>query len=258
MTARHRTQRGFTLLEVLIAVAISMLIIAATGTVYKQTAFNHLKNTVSAQLQQSAFFTSHLLSQHVQQAGFRGLDLSLLNTRFIPIPDSLNVFPEVSGQWQQGQFIRTSDSTLSIRFNGASDATGAADNTLLDCSGNGVPAGTIMELTLSLDQERLLCTSNGVTEILLGDPDTIRISRFLVSAGIDDTDNGSIDRIVSGGAVTKADNRHIRQITLRVLMESRQKLDTASSVYVFNDTEITNSDRHYRREIVVKETLRNP
>lgn len=252
----YRTQ-GFTLIEILIAVTISMLVISIASTFYQRTIRENAKIKDSAMLQESAFFTSHLVNQHLRQAGFKGIDSTRITGRIIPIPSNKDIFPKVDGVWEAGQFLKSNATSISIRFNGSSDSTGVADASIIDCSGAAVAAGTINSVTLALTNSRLVCTSDSATEIIAGSNTSFDVSDMIISLGVDDGNDGSIDRYVDSGDALPADLAATREILMNLLLVSQRNIDALGRQYQFNNTVIDYPDNRYRREVVVRTALRN-
>lgn len=247
---------GFTLIEVMIGLVIAMLVIGVATSFYQHTIRENLKIKDSAMLQQSAFFTAYIANQHLRQAGYKGIDASMINGRLMPIPANDDIFPEVTGEWEQGQFIRVANNTIGIRFNGSSDISGVADGSIIDCSGNPVAAGTIQDVALQLTGDQLICTSGGVAETLLGG-DNLAVSTMIINLGIDDEADGSIDRYEDPASISTDDLALVREVLIRLLMVSNRNLDATGRSYRFNNTDIVYTDDQYRREVVIRTALRN-
>lgn len=257
MTSGRGKQAGFTLLELLIAATMSLLVVSVATAFYQRTIRENQKIKDSAMMHERAFFASHLMSQHLRQAGFKGIDETLLKGRMIPIPDNAKIFPAVDATWAQGQFLKADAASISFRFNGSSTRAGVADGSIIDCSGNAVPAGTILESSIALIDGRIVCTSAGVEEPLLGSDETLEVADLDIRLGVDDSGNGSIDRYVVAASASDADLEITREVLLRVLMVSHQKLDALGRQYRHNNTQVDYPDNRYRREVVVRTAFRN-
>ncbi len=257
MNWRSKRVKGFTLVELLVAMATGMIIISVASSVLQNTVKESVKIKDAAMLQETSFFMSHLLEQHLRQAGYRGIDNSLIVGRRIPIVSNADAFPEVAGQWLEGQYLKSAADTLSIRFNGSSNSAGNADGSLIDCHGESVAAGVVEVVTLTLAAGQLLCTSGGVQTVLVGSDDTVDVVQFLIRLGIDDGQDGSIDRYVDSASLTNADLKAIREVVLRLLLVSNQSLNASGRTYDFDNAQISYTDDRFRREVVVRVALRN-
>lgn len=251
---RHR---GFTLIELLLAITMGMVIVSVATSVLTSAVKGSVKIKDAAMLQETSFFTSHLIEQHLRQAGFTGIDSSLVAGRRVPVYRTADTFPEVENEWLQGQFLKSAENSIQVRFNGSSDSLGAADGSIIDCQGNAIAAGVLGDVTLSLVDGQLVCANDGVETVFAGSDDTVTIEQFLITLGVDDDDNGSIDRYVDSAAATPGDMTLTREVAIRVLMASNLALDTSERQFTFNNFDTDYTDNYFRRELVVRSALRN-
>lgn len=250
-------QKGFTLIEILIAISAGLLVVSVASTVLQRTIVDNLKIKDSAMLRESAFFTSHLIEQHLRQTGYKNIDNSLVAGRRIPILRNDEIFPAVGSSWLQGQYLKASANSIGIRFSGSSNDAGVADGSIIDCAGNAIGKDIVSDISLSLTDGQLICSSGGVQQTLLGSEETLNVDVFKISLGIDDGNDGSIDRYIDSAVATNADFLATREILLRLLLVSKQPLDAMSRSYTFEDSEIDYPDDFYRREVVIRTMLRN-
>lgn len=170
-------QRGVTLVELLIAMVISLVVIIAASSVYLISGQSF--NTVDAgsQLQDSARFGTYILRRMVQQAGFEdysefAANQSRAKSASVASIDEVCVQTDVCGfnnrvvtvaQIKSGNAGTTGTligpfytDTLAVQFQGQSpivsdgagggtpkknaDSTIMADGSMIDCSGNPYPA----------------------------------------------------------------------------------------------------------------------
>ena len=249
--------KGFTLIELLIAITVGLIVISAASSVLQRTVRENLKISDSAMLQEAAFFTSFTVEQYLRQTGFRSIDSTLINGRRLPIRRNEEVFPSVDSAWSQGQYLKTDDSSISFRFSGSSDSDGVADGSMVDCAGNAIGADTISDIGLSLANGRLVCTSGGTQQTLLGSDNTLSVETLAISLGVDEGNNGSIDRYVDSGAASANDMASTQEVILRMLLVSNRHVDAFGRTYTFNGVDIAYPDNRYRRELVIRTMLRN-
>ena len=256
--ARVRYQKtGFTLVELLIAITIGLLVVSVASSVLLSTVRDNVKIRDSAMLQESAFFTSHLVRQHLRQAGFKNIDSSLVASRRIPIPRNDEVFAEITGSWLQGQYLKADANSISFRFSGSSNSSGVADGSIIDCAGNAVAENVVSDISLSLIDKKLVCSSAGTQQILIGSDDTLDVDSLTITLGVDTGGDGSIDQYVDSAAATSADFAATREILLRLVFVSNQRLDAKNHTYLNNGSEVNHPDDYYRREVVIRTWLRN-
>lgn len=249
--------KGYTLIEILIAITVGLLVVSVASVVLQRTISDNLKIKDSAMLRESVFFTSHLVEQHLRQAGYKDIDNSLVSSRRMPIRRNDEMFPAVASSWSEGQILKADANAISIRFSGSSDNAGVPDGSIIDCGGNAIGAGIVSDITLSLTNGQLICSSGGVQQTLLGSDATLDVDEFKITLGIDDGNDGSIDRYVDSASATNADFLDTREIVLVMLLVSNQPLDAMGETYTFEDSEIDYPDNFYRRELVIRTSLRN-
>ena len=254
LSARHA---GFTLIELLIAMTVGLIVIGAASSVLQRTMKENLKINDSAMLQEAVFFTSFTLEQFLRQAGYKSIDSSLVRGRRLPVQRNEEVFPELESAWTQGQYLKADGSSISFRFGGSSDDAGVADGSIVDCAGNAIDANALSDISLSLVDGLLVCTSDGAQQTLLGGDNTLNIATLVISLGVDDGNDDSIDRYVDSADATANDLGKTKEIILRMLLVSNRQLDAFGRTYTFNSVETNYPDNRYRRELVIRTMLRN-
>lgn len=113
------------------------------------------------------------------------------------------------------------------------------------------------DISIALTNGRLICSSDGVQQTLLGSDETLDVDMFTITLGIDDGNDGSIDRYVDSTAATDVDLVAAREIVLRMLLVSNKQLDALNRSYIFDGSEIAYPDNYYRRELLIRTMLRN-
>ena len=248
---------GFTLIELMISLTIGALVLAAaTGLmVTAAEARNSVKHTT--ELQEEAFFISHVLKQQLAQIGFRNIGPLSGITRAMPIASKNTAYPFESGEWENGQVIKLDSNGFSYRFEGASLASGVADGSVYDCLGTAVPAGTSVVATVELQSDQLLCTVGTNNAILIPGGTGVSIEQLIIQLGVDTANSGTIDRVVDSTTATTSDYLNARHVTIRMLLASRDNIVKYNKDYHFNGTDLTASDKRLRTEAVVSVALRN-
>lgn len=249
--------RGFTLIELLVYMVIATSMISAGIMLFKNSGAQRNTLASKAELNQESFLASHILSQQFAQIGYRQIDRSLAPGRIMPLETKDAAYPEVANEWLAGQVIKGSADTLSFRFQGASGVDLSADDTIFNCSGDAVPAGTTQESTLFFQNNQLHCSTAGQTNILLGVNDSVEIERVLFVLGVDDDGDRAIDRQILSSASTADDFINTRQITARLLLASADHVAVENQKFRFNSLEETPTDHKLRLETEVTVMLRN-
>jgi len=248
---------GFTLLELLIYMVIGTIIMSAGIMIFKNSAAQRHSVARAAELHQESFLASSILSQQFGQIGYRQIDETLVSGRAIPLATLDSGFPEVSGKWVAGQIINGTADSIIYRFQGASNADLSADNTIFDCSGLPVSAGTTNETLLTYQNNQLHCTTGGQTNILIGINDSVEVEQLIFVLGVDNNNDGAVDKQVPSVTASNSDFINARQITARLLLASVDNAALDVHPYQFNNQDILPSDRKLRFETEVTVTLRN-
>ncbi len=188
-SARRTRQNGLTLVELMVAMVISLLIVlaAAVSLVVARQGFNNVD--AASQLRDNARFVEDMVQRLGVQAGYRDLfhaayDESASTTGLDPsaVPNTFvygfnNKARAPSDNWYEASTARTSGSlgygsdVLVLRFQPAtsnSDAT-KTDKGMIDCSGNTPQVGakdrydrvtSVLHVAISNDGEpALMCTT---------------------------------------------------------------------------------------------------
>ncbi len=167
---RAWAQRGVTLIELMVAMVLSIVVVAAASAVYLVSSQSFSTVDVSSQLQDSSRFATYLLRRMVQQSGYE--DYSPTSTRtgrsqgpkwpagtavcvqsdicgfdngVADVSDIVGGRPPASGTLP-GPFYTD---TVAVQFQGQSgfDASGnltsLPDGSMIDCAGNGIPSSTV-------------------------------------------------------------------------------------------------------------------
>ena len=204
--ARRHLERGVTLIELLIAMVISLVVIGAASSVYLISNQSFTTVDSSSQLQDSARFATYILRRMVQQSGYEDFsdyaadagraksntawageptcvqaDLCGYNNRVVPVASIISGGTGTTGTLA-GPFY---SDTLVAQFQGQSLVDSAtkqpsaiADGSIIDCSGTPVAGNTTSPPTRAMSA--LYVEINAVT----GEPELYCSSRiFTTGAG---------------------------------------------------------------------------
>ena len=248
---------GFTLIELLVAMLIGTLVVGVSLSMFQHSARTRGTVVSTSELQEEAFFISHVLSQQLAQIGHRGVDEARVGGRGVPIVEANTAFPEVLGSWEAGQFLNIGANTLSMRFFGASDASGAADNSIFDCLGNPVDGTQLSDSTLTLANGLLTCTVGANSAVLLGDTDGVIVEQIVASLGVDTTGDGVLDQQIAASAASADDFKNVKHVSLRLLLATSEGTLPSQQNYRFNGVNTTSTDNRQRTEVSVSVAVRN-
>ena len=171
---RHAGQRGFTLIELMVALVIGLLVAAAAvaALIVARQGFNSVDS--GTQLRENVRFASSLIQRIGVQAGY--VDVYMNRAPLVTDPAGISGFdntdvgvvPATGPTFPAGTGVNGSDA-LVVRFWGVStrpnDVTAPADGSMINCAGiaeperPGVPATSIFHIvTSSSGEPTLVCT----------------------------------------------------------------------------------------------------
>ncbi|MCA1925482.1 MAG: PilW family protein [Thiobacillus sp.] len=235
-------QTGFSLVELMIAMAIGLLLIAVVGNVYLAGRQSFQDQDESARLQETGRFVLDVISRIVHEAGRADVapDNTLLT--FAGIPGAGMALDGMDG-------AGGTPDTLTIRF--ASASLGE-----FDCLGSGTggtaAAPVVVTQTLMLAGTSLGCTSSvgNVTQ-----PLAANVEDFQVTFGIDTNNDMSVDQYV---APTAANAPAARAVRVCVLVRTADGRAPDAQQYVdCNGNVIIAPDQRIRRAFIKVIGLRN-
>lgn len=251
-------QAGITLIELLVSLVIGLTVSTVAASLIGGVMSSRDKVSGNVDLQETNYFVSQSLRQILVQAGYRALDSNMGSTvGAFPMPDANAFFAEVNGQWEQGQFIKATSQSLSVRYGGDSRADGTADNSIYDCLGTPVAADEQVVTTISLLNQELICTTGIENDVMIGADSGTRVENMRIQVGVDDDADGSADRYILSSVASQADLLSTVALEIRLLLASEDNTLDYSKPYEFAGQSYTPGDKRARRETVVMVSLRN-
>ncbi|WP_137925140.1 PilW family protein [Cupriavidus sp. 2SB] len=202
---RRRAASGFTLVELMVGMVISMLLILAATSLFISERRTHATQGDVGEIQENARAIAQLLLRQARQIGY---------TDFL---FASNEFASPSLEATNDTGVNASDS-LTLRYFGSSQA-GAdpaaaadsphfpqADGSTVDCSGNDVSSNVETTEVYSILNDPdgvpwLQCVVNGVATPLFRN-----VEAFQLLLGEDTDDDGVVNRFVPPGATAHIDN----------------------------------------------------
>ena len=162
-------QRGFTLVEIMVALTLGLLVLAGVIQVFLSTQQSARIQQAASRMQEDGRMAMALLSRYFRQAGYTTYPWDKGGTVWAPAINARG-FP-ASAPFAAGQVVSGADITangvdtdsIRIRYQGA------ADGSVTDCLGQTVPVNQMTDITLSLSinnpmpaqGQALMCTVNG-------------------------------------------------------------------------------------------------
>lgn len=242
-----RKQSGFSILEVLIAIVISMILLAGVLQIFLNSKNVYNIETNFANIQENARFASSYLARIIRLAGYRTPPATAENFQDFDVifPTSA---PYIAGT--SGTGVNNSD-TITIRYQGSGNGTGTPDGTIRDCLNNSIDANTVATNTFSLTNNNELQCNN---QILVSG-----VENMQVLYGEDVDGNGTADRYVASNFST-LDMSRVVSIRISLLLRSDDPVDLipgSVTYYMLGQSYTPTSTNYLRQQITFTVVLRN-
>lgn len=256
-----RRQPGFSLVELMVALVISLLLLAGILQIVLSNRASFSKQQTLAGLQENARLAHFVIQNVVAQAGYR---VQLLSSDDVIFPALTDITYGMS--IAQGAFVAgthpggTQNDALRVRF----QASGGVH----DCLGNtvGGPTDTdvaIGDFALAVDPtahslQCIIYNADGSIAAQSPQPLIDNVDRFKVRYGLDTNNDNSVDTYTSSLSTNTA--KQVRSLRLQLLLETDVNVLPRSiqHSYTFADgTTATFDDRRARELVDQTVALRN-
>ena len=220
-TQSHRSQHGFSLVELMVAITLGMVLLAGIVTIFVSSKHAFTLQQGSSRAQESGRVGLFIVARVARQAGFYGDP-----TQYQSV-STLFASPNTAVSGTEGG--TTNPDTLDIRYQGHQDRT------IVDCLGNVVEAASMVTNTFSLgalnsstNARPLICTRAFPPDAALP-PTTLMegVTDFQVEYGIDTNGDSLADQYVNADAVTNWATVHAIRIVMTT--NSIDKVGAASA-----------------------------
>jgi type IV pilus assembly protein PilW len=252
MSRRIHIAKGFTLVEMMVALALGTLLAVVVAQLFANTRESNRATEDAARIQESMRFAASVIGRTVRIAGYKSN----------PTAVSTTVFPSTARALDGTNGSGTDSDTLIVRFQGAQN------NTMLDClsanvapdfAGNTVSYNKFSIATGADGRKALFCNTDSAstaagTELVPG------VEAMQVIFGEDTTaapGDGTADRFVPVGSVSELDKVVAVRVYLLLSGKENIKLSDASTVYTVGGVDYTFADRKIRRVVTQTIVLRN-
>lgn len=237
---------GFSLVELMVAITISLLVTLAVMQAYLGGLSNQRAQTDLSRLQESSRFAFDILDRSLRKAGYKnprapgtGFCDASPPARLTVMNDPATINPTVANLIGTSVTIANLSDVVRVRYYGEGTPfppfTG--DGSMLDCLGNVVASNVLVEDTffvtndVTTGEPSLFCyTSNAAASgnVLL----VPGIESLQVLYGDDSDSNGSVNRYVTAAGVSNAN--HIRSAMLSVVVRSSETTAVVRDTRLFN------------------------
>lgn len=253
-----RTQFGFSILEVLIAIVISMIMLAGVLQIFLNSKNVYNIESNFANLQENGRFATTYLARIVRLSGYR----TPPTTPQI-FQDYTTVFPVatpyVTGTSGTGP---NGSDTITVRYQGSGNGTGTPDGTIRDCLNNGIDSNTLASSTFSItNNNELQCqainpnaspTNN--TQILVSGVENMK-----VLYGEDVDGNGTADRYVAAN-FPSLNMARVVSVRISLLLRSNDPVDliqNSVTYYILGQSYTPTATNYLRQQATFTVVLRN-
>lgn len=278
---------GFSLIELLIAMAIGILVLFVISQSYLSGMFVHNQQSEELRVHESARFASELLARSIRRSGYRNTWAGYPSTyNYSGFPQDFcatsatgsqmagktgpsTIDPAAASMTGATVAIANASDVIRIRGYGEDNATGtAADGSVLDCLGNSIRRGQLVEETLYVandntnnNEPALYCRtsfSGGSSAPLVPG-----VERLKLLYGEDTDGDGVINRYVDFANLTPGTGPdNVREVMISMVVRSpdpvsRQLTTTNRSFSQFESTFTAPSDNRLRRVFSTTVALRN-
>lgn len=250
----RRVERGFTLIELMVAVTIGLLLTVVVANLFLGSRATYQTTDEVSRMQENIRFAYQLLSRTIHVAGYR----SSPNTYAIDVPGIAGVFSGANVALLGTEGGGTVPDSFTVRYHGSGNAAGTPDGSIVDCTGAEIDAGVITTNTFTIAAganggNALFCNNGAAVEVV---PD---VENMQILYGEDINGDLVADRYVAAANV--ADFNAV--VTLRISLLFRTPNMPASvlpdtTTYDLNGTVVGPfNDTRIRRVFTLNMNLRN-
>ncbi len=145
---KNRSQQGVTLIEMMIAMVVSLVLVAGIGTVYISSKRNYQARDQFSMMDENARVALNSLKKHLEHAGYASNGLFPLEHPFIEgsqptstsCVDGSDVYPNTGRTYYLTQNNAVPGTGVNVRDDGVGIAFLSDDTLFTDCSNGVVPA----------------------------------------------------------------------------------------------------------------------
>jgi type IV pilus assembly protein PilW len=211
MSARRRRQRGFSLIELSVAVAIAIFLMAGLLTILQNVRRTQTNQTLLAQLHDNQRLAMTLISDVVQAAGYFPDPTANTLTGALPAI-TISGTNVAAGQALYGTYNAADPGdTLTVRF------TTASSDTIINCIGGTNTSGANVAYvnTFSVIGGQLSCSLNGAAAASVIGGLTRMDVRYGVKRNLAVDDN-NVDTYLQANQMTAADWSNVSSLKVRL------------------------------------------
>lgn len=245
---RLHPQAGFSLVELMVAAALGLLLVAVIANVYLAGRQSFRDQDEASRLQESGRFVLDIVSRVLHETG--RTDYGPGNTLGTPpvYAPGMATYPVIPAG---AVALNATDGpdTITVRF---LSANAGERDCLGNNTGGAVGAPVLVTQTLALNGTDLRCTSSLAAQ---PQPLASEIEDFQIQLGIDNNNDGFVDQYVAPSAANAAISR---SVSVCILARTTDGMAPAAQQYIdCNGVVVNAGDRRIRRTFTKVIGLRN-
>lgn len=276
---------GFSLIELLIAMAIGIIVLVVISDSYVSGMFVHNRQSEELRVHESARFASELLARSIRRSGYRntwegkpsnsGKPQEFCAT--LPTGSQMagrtapaTIDPAAANMAGTAVAVANASDVIRVRGYGEDNAAGtAADGSVLDCLGNAIRRGQLVEETLYVANDN---TNNGEPALYCrtsfgggsAAPLIPGVERLKILYGEDTDDDGTINRYVDFSQLTPGTGPdNVREVMVSMIVRSPDPINrqltpmTNNQFSQLGSTFVAPEDNRLRRVYSTSVAVRN-
>jgi len=248
--------RGVTLVELLVSVTLGLIITVVIAQLFLGSRQTFATTDDVSRMQENIRFAEQLLARTIHLAGYKSQPNTVASNVFKAGPPStlaLEVTDRNGGVANSTDLTNSDD--ITVRYQGSGDGLGAADGSVVDCTGNAVDAGQVAVNTFSI-----AAGANGSNALFCNGVEMVSdVVHMQVLFGEDLNADLIVDRYTApGGAVVN------NVLAVRVALLFQTPTAASKTIPDINQSFNLNgvikkgfTDRRIRREVTTTINLRN-
>lgn len=208
-TARRARERGLTLIEILVTLAISVFLLGGLFTIVQNTLRVSGTQSSLSNLQDNQRLAMTMIADVIQQAGYFPDPTAYVSTTVLP---SVATAPT----WFAGQAVRGTHQTAAPQDSVTARYYTLANDGVINCTGGTNTTGPLLYVNnFSIDAAgNLVCTLNGVTSTLVAGLQDMQIRYGVNTSAIS---NGPVDTYIRADQMTTANWNNVLSVRVTLL-----------------------------------------
>lgn len=238
-----KKQSGFTLVELMLAIAVGLILVAIIAQIYIGSKQTYRTQDDLARLQEDGRYAIESVSRSLRLAGYWPDFSQTYLTLFPPSTEA------IGGTEGGGSTV---PDTLIVRHYGSGPA-GAADNSIRDCIGAGVDSITRARLTFSVAGNALQCARDGGASIRLIN----NVTNLQILYGVDTGVDNVADIYQTASPAPAWDNVRVVRLCIEMQTANDNVTPSAQTYIDCSGFPVMAADRRFHRTFFATVALRN-